>query len=426
MRHYENIVRCRICGSEELTEVINLAPQYISSTFVESNEGDEISKIKVPLTILLCDKSKNKNACGLVQLKETVNPSLLYTNYFYRSAVSDTMRRDLRRVVDKAQERCLLDNRGIVVDIGANDCTMLGFFPSRARRIAVEPAKNINWKEVDKSITVVNDYFSGKVLAPALNGDKVKIFTCCAMFYDLDNPNSFVADINSLLAEDGIWCIQLSYVLAMLKNMNFYDICHEHLEYYSLQTLSDLMKRHGLEIFDAEENNVNGGSLLVFIAHKGSGRRKTENLKRLLQAEEEMKLDDALTYRNFYGQMKDLAIRVRGYIERHIKAGRKVIGLGASTKGNVLLQFFGIDKEMLPVISERNPMKVGLRTMGSDIKLISEEEARRAKPASMLVLPWYFRKEIIEREKEYIDAGGTLLFPMPRAEVVSKHGVESL
>ncbi|MDO8460652.1 MAG: class I SAM-dependent methyltransferase, partial [Nanoarchaeota archaeon] len=236
MNHYKNIDKCRVCNSNNLTEVINIDAQYLSPTFVESNEENELSQIKVPLTVVLCDK--NKNGCGLVQLKETVNPNLLYTNYFYRTSVNDTMKRDLNELVVDLQKNVKLNNQDVVVDIGANDCTMLTYFPKNTIRIGVEPAKNINWSNLDKSIKVVNNYFSKTALMPALDGQKVKAFTCCAMFYDLDDPGSFVNDIKSLLAPDGVWCIQLSYIVLMLKNLNFYDICHEHLEYYSLRTLS--------------------------------------------------------------------------------------------------------------------------------------------------------------------------------------------
>ncbi len=419
MGHYKEIDKCRICNSESLTEVIKISAQYLSPTFVESNEENELSKIKVPLTVVLCDKNKNPDSCGLVQLKETVDPGLLYTNYFYRTSVNDTMKRDLQGLVTDLQQRVKLVDKDVVVDIGANDCTMLTYFPESTIRIGVEPAKNINWSNLDKSIKVVNDYFSKTALTPALNSKKVKAFTSCAMFYDLDDPGSFVKDIKSLLAPDGVWCIQLSYIVLMLKNLNFYDICHEHLEYYSLRTLSALMEKHGLKIFDASTNEVNGGSLRVFITHKENNLPVSENMEKLLQTEDEMRLYDVKTYTDFYEKIESLGKKVRRHIVEEINKGNPVLGLGASTKGNVLLQFFGIDKNILPYISEKNPMKVGLKTLGSDITLISEEHARNLKPSLMLVLPWYFKKEIVEREQEYIQNGGKLLFPMPYPHLVT-------
>jgi NDP-4-keto-2,6-dideoxyhexose 3-C-methyltransferase len=210
----------------------------------------------------------------------------------------------------------------------------------------------------------------------------------------------------------------------MLTNMNFYDICHEHLSYYSLDALKKLMERNGLAVFDAATNAVNGGSLRAFITHADNKRAFTEagqrNLDALADIERKLKLDQAQTYRDYFTKIQDLAGRVNNFLEREIQAGGKVFGLGASTKGNVLLQFLGITKERMPYISERNPDKVGLRTLGTDFELISEQRARDLRPSTMVVLPWYFKKEIVAREQEYLRQGGKLLFPMPYAHVVTK------
>jgi hypothetical protein len=241
----------------------------------------------------------------------------------------------------------------------------------------------------------------------------------------LDNPNQFVSDIKDMLDLDGVFVIQLSYLPAMLKNMNFYDICNEHLEYYSLYTLNYLMKRHNLEIYDAIENNVNGGSVLVSITHCGL-KQKSDNYVKLLEEENNLLLTDPETYNNFYNKIMDLKLTVLNYIDNLSKHKRNIIGLGASTKGNMLLQLFGINKEILPYISEINPTKIGKKTLGTDIELISEEKTNKLKPYCKLVLPWYFKEEIIEREKKYIDAGGLLLFPMPYVHLIGRDGEERL
>lgn len=424
--NYKIIDRCRICSSTNLIDVFSFPEQFLSPTFVESNKGNSLTNIKVPLTVTLCDVSKNPKGCGLVQLRETTNHDLLYTNYFYRSATNATMRRDLKDVVDDVLNHAKPIQGDVVVDIGSNDGTMLTYFPSDMIRIGVEPAKNISWKGLDPSIRVVNDYFSERALRETLSGKKVKIFTACAMFYDLDDPNTFVAEIKTMLAPDGIFCIQLSYLVAMLKNMNFYDVCHEHLEYYSLTTLNTLMERHGLTIFDAELNAVNGGSARVFVAHKDSGRERSQRYQKLIKEEERMKLFDPKTYIVFHEKIMELAATVKRYIINEIKRGNTVIGLGASTKGNVLLQLFGIDNSILPYISEINPEKIGKRTLGTDIELISDGRARELRPSVKLVLPWYFKTEIVKREETYLAQGGKLLFPMPYAHLVSKAGEENL
>jgi C-methyltransferase C-terminal domain/Methyltransferase domain len=313
-----------------------------------------------------------------------------------------------------------------VIDIGANDCTTLGFYPSDLRRVGFEPARNIDWSGVDKNITVINDYFSAAAFRQRFPEGKARAVGCNAMFYDLPDPNGFSAEVKSILAPDGIWCIQLSYLPFMLTNMNFYDICHEHLSYYSLAALQKLMGRNGLVVADASTNAVNGGSLRAFVTHaenkamqRGSGRT---SLAALAATEQELRLEDPQTFRDYFGKINDLARRVRAYLDTEIKDGNRVFGLGASTKGNVLLQLFGITKEMMPYISERNPEKVGLRTLGTDFELISEERARSLKPSTMLVLPWYFKKEIVARERDYLEQGGKLLFPMPHAHLVTSHG----
>jgi hypothetical protein len=421
-KHFKNIVQCRICGSEDLTEVISIEEQHLSPMFVKTNKDNHLAGLLVRQTLVLCDKSKNSKNCGLLQLKETVKPDLLYKQYFYRSAVSDTMRKDLREVVDDVTSRVDLNSGDVVLDTGANDCTMLSYFDSSLSRIGVEPAENIDWGHVDDSIEIVNDYFSWEAVESTLAGRKVKAFTSCAMFYDLDDPNSFVSSVKRCLDKDGIWCIQLSYLPLMLENINFYDICNEHLEYYSLQVLETLMNMNGLKIVDASLNNVNGGSARVFIKHIDNSSQQTDQLKLLLEKELDLDLFNPQVYIDFYDKIKDLRDRIKNSMLSEIEKGELVLGLGASTKGNMLLQLFGIDNTMLPYISERNPDKVGLKTLGTDIELISEEKARELKPSCMLVLPWYFKDEIVEREQSYIQAGGKLMFPMPYPHIVTKDG----
>jgi hypothetical protein len=414
MKVYEVIENCRVCKSTKLTEAIQIEDQYLSPTFVKENTGP-LSKIKVPHTLLLCDD------CGLLQLKETVNPDLLYKDYFYRSAISDTMRADLKNVIDDVTNRISLNDGDCVLDIGANDCTMISFYPKNLKRFGIEPAENINWDSVDENIKIVNDYFCDSAIERCGLPDKVKIFTSCAMFYDIDDPNSFVSTVKNNLHDEGLFCIQLSYLPAMLINLNFYDICNEHLEYYSLSTLNTLMNRHGLEIYDATENHVNGGSVRVMITHKEKNMTKTEDFLGLLAKEDKMNLTDVQTYKDFYKEIMDMKEKVVNVILEELKES-PVLGLGASTKGNMLLQIFGLTKQEIPFISERNPDKVGLKTLGTDIELISEEEARSKEPGIMLVLPWYFKDEIVKREAEYIAGGGKLLMPMPYPHIIDKNG----
>lgn len=408
-KNFKEVENCRVCHSKKLIPVVKIKPQFIASTFVESNKNNPKSKIKIPMTGLLCKK------CGLVQLLETVNPGLLYENYFYRSNISETMSQDLQDVVSDSMNRVRLKIGDEVLDIGANDGLMLTFYPKNLKRVGIEPAKNIDWKHLDKSIEIINDYFP----SPQLKGRKFKIITSTAMFYDLDDPNKSVKQLKEILARDGVICIQVSYLYDTIRDMNFYDFCHEHLEYYSLKSIMYLMEKNGMQVFDASTNFVNGGSLRIMVGNKEAKRPVSKNIEQLLLKEKILHLEDSETFDIFQKLIRVYAQQANKYIRSQKGL---VIGLGASTKGNVLLQLCGITKKMLPYISERNPMKVGLHTLGTDMLLISEEEARRKKPACMFVIPWNFKREIVDREKEYLQKGGKLLFIMPHPYYIDKNG----
>ncbi len=243
------------------------------------------------------------------------------------------------------------------------------------------------------------------------------------MFYDLPNPNQFVEDINRVIDDKGIWCVQISYLLSMIKNMNFYDICHEHLSYHSIDSMEQLMTNNNLKIFKIELNEVNGGSIRFYVCKKNCEQYDTkENLSKIKQLkikEKKFKLKNKKTYQNFNAKINLYKKKIIKLINKIYFKNQKIIGLGASTKGNILLQHFGLNKKHIPSISERNKEKVGLKCIGTDIKLISEKSAREMKPNYMLVLPWYFKKEIVIREKKYLQKGGKLLFPMPYPHLVT-------
>jgi hypothetical protein len=416
--HYTTIDKCRICNCEELHEVLALEPQYIGSTFVKDNDTHPMAKIKVPLTLLLC------KICGLVQLKETVNPELLYHDYFYRTNVNDTMKKDLKELVDSVIRKSeTLEVGDCVVDIGANDMTMLSMFPDVLLRVGVEPAKNISWENVDESIHIINDYFDGDLIRKQIGlNRKVKIISSCACFYDMPDPNKTVSDIKNLLAEDGIAVIQVSYLLNTVRDMNAYDLCHEHVEYYSLETLIRLFNKYDLSVFDASLNGVNGGSLRIYATHKENKWPKSEGLRHILGRERQFKLDEVETYQKWEKDIEKLKTVVNNWLSNLEEDGGNFIGIGASTKGNVLLQLLGIDKTRMPYISDRSQAKVGLKTLGTDILLISEEEARKLNPSCMVLLPWNFEHEIIKREKEYIENGGIIFVPLPYPHYYTKEG----
>ena len=417
---YTTIDKCRVCFSDSINEVLKLDPQYVATTFVKSNKNNMMSKIKIPLTLMLC-----KN-CGLVQLRETVRTDLLYQNYFYRTSINDTMKRDLQDVVNYAVNNAKPISDDIVVDIGANDCTMVSMFPKNLNRIAVEPAKNIDWSNIEKSITIVNEYFSKDIVLKASGGKKAKIVTATAMFYDFDDPNIATKDIKAILDDDGVCVIQVSYLLDTIKDMNFYDVVHEHLEYYSLKSINYLMENNGLTVIDASTNFVNGGSLRILVTHKENSNLKSKRYEEILAEEEKWNLEELDTYTKYENKIQVIIKKTKNFILKELRSGGTVIGLGASTKGNVLLQICGIDKRLLPYLSDRNKEKVGLRTLGTDIEIISEDKAHELNPSCIIVIPWNFKEEILEREKDYVRNGGKMLFLMPYPHYITKDGETKL
>jgi hypothetical protein len=332
------------------------------------------------------------------------------------------MKKDLKEVVDYALENVKLNSDDYVMDIGANDCTTISMYPDNLQRIAVEPAKNIDWSNVDKSIKIVNDYFSKDVVLDATKNKKIKVITSTAMFYDFDNPNIAAEDIKQVLDKNGVCVIQVSYLLDTIRDMNFYDVVHEHLEYYSLKSINYLMEKHGLSIIDASTNFVNGGSLRILVTHKENNLDKTPQFKQIWNEEEKWNLEDEKTYELYEKNIQKIILKSKEFIENELSKGGNVIGLGASTKGNVLLQICGIDNKLLPYISDRNVEKVGLFTLGTNMKIISEDESRKMNPTAMLVIPWNFKDEILKREIEYIQNGGKMLFLMPYPYYVDKLG----
>ena len=372
---------------------------------------------------MLCDKTKNEKNCGLLQLLEITEPDLLYKQYFYRSATNDTMKIDLKNLVNQALDIAKPNKNDIIIDIGSNDCTLLNFYKDKYNLIGFEPAQNIKYIDEGNNITVINNYFNSREFKQKYK-NKAKIITSCAMFYDLEDPRAFVKDIEEILEDDGIWCCQISYLASMIKYNNFYDICHEHLSYYSLETFEHLVNQFNLKCFYAETNEVNGGSIRLYMCKKNSNKYKEKKffnkLNSIKEEEKKFKLTDPQTFLNFAKTISELKDKTVKFVDNILNSNKKILALGASTKGNIILQHFGLTKKQIPYISERNPEKVGLKCLGSDIELISEQKARDINPDAFIVLPWNFKKEVVNREKNYLENGGKLMFVMPYPHVITK------
>ena len=423
-----HIKACRICGSSKLVDVVDLGNQHLQGSFVKQGVI-EPPRRKFPTRLVRCDAEAGNGACGLVQLAQTFPPSILYTNYWYRSGTNDTMRDHLSGVVKSALAMIGTPGKPFkVLDIGCNDGTLLSYYPEGTELFGVDPSDIA--LGIELPLTLVNDTFPSDQTSKAFQGVKFDIITAIAMFYDLEDPVDFARHVASVLDKDGLWIIEMSYLPLMLLQNSFDTICHEHIEYYSLAVLEHLLDAAGLRVFRAEVNDINGGSIRCFVCHKDVNKFDSpENrrfLRRLHLMEFEMALDTEEPYAAFRTRISELRTKTRELLNQLRRQGEVIHLYGASTKGNVLLQYYRIDNTMIQAAAERNPHKVGARTLGTEIPIISEEESRRIGPKYYLVLPWHFKREFIQREYELIRQGVTFVFPLPQIELVSADNVDKV
>jgi SAM-dependent methyltransferase len=411
---------CRVCSSSALTKVIDLGDQHLQGSFYKPDRQLPPMR-RVPTTLVRCDPMRDEKACGLLQMEHTVPPEVLYSVYWYRSGTNATMRGHLAGIAKEAAT--LLDQpKARVLDIGCNDGTLLSAFPAGFAKFGIDPSDLA--REVPKEITVVRDLFPSEELNQVLAGQLCDIVTSIAMFYDLENPIAFARAIKNILAPDGLWCLEMSYMPTMLKMTSYDTICHEHLEYYSLAVIEHILKSAGLRLVKVGLNSINGGSIRCFATHAASIRYKRDEfaqaVKALRQEEFDLELDTDKPYRFFQERVNVHKEQLIGLLKKLKAEGKRIHVYGASTKGNTILQWCGIDSRLVDVAAERNADKYGARTLGSDIPIVSEEESRKAKPDYYLVLPWHFRDEFVEREKELIASGVGMIFPLPTIEIVRK------
>ncbi len=412
MHNYRQIDKCRLSGSANLVTVLDLGMQSLTGVFPKERNASVTSG---PLQLAWCPDS------SLLQLRHSYDLSEMYgENYGYRSGLNMSMVNHLTSKIRKLQELVDLAPGDLVVDIGSNDATSLhAYTVGGLKRVGIDPTGAKFRRFYTDGIELVPDFFSAEVFFKRFPAGKARIITSIAMFYDLEDPTSFVKDIHEVLADDGIWHFEQSYMPSMLRNNAFDTICHEHLEYYSLEVVKGLLESCGLKVLDVEINEINGGSFAVTAAkHESEFRPNTPAIDAILQQEKDLNLHTLEPFRLF----NERVFSFRGKLLKMIRTlngdGKKVMGYGASTKGNVLLQFCGLTEKDIPYIVDINPDKFGCYTPGTNIPIISEAAGKLQRPDYFLVLPWHFRNNILERERDYLRGGGKMIFPLPEIEIV--------
>ena len=403
------IKNCRSCSGNKFKKLFSLGNLSFTGKFAKNST---INIPKAELALVMCDD------CDLVQLNNNFNLKYLYgPDYGYRTGINKTMTEHMRSVVSSVKKIANLKKKDAVLDIASNDGTLLNFYSKSLFRAGIDPTiKKFShyYKEIDSKIP---DFFSEKAVRKKTK-KTFKVITALSVFYDIENPNYFLSDVNKLLDDDGIFVLEQADLLSIIKLKMFDTICHEHLEYYSHNVIIKLLKKNDLKLFDFKLNDINGGSTQYYICKDKNIKIKVQKNKimKMLNNEKKFKLDEVKTYEKFFTETQSVKKKLNKIIKK-IKSENKIIhGYGASTKGNVLLQYFNINKNHIDCISDRNPKKNGFYTPNTKIKIVSELYSRKINPDYYLVLPWHFKKEILQREKKQRKFT-KFIFPLPNLEI---------
>ena len=413
---------CRLCGSRSLTPIVNLGSQMLASAFASEENTDYLPLRKVPLELVRCNPEVDEDACGLVQLRHTFPSDIMYTDYWYESGVNQTMRDALTDIAQRAVEFVSLDKADIAVDIGCNDGTLLKSYKTidtDLSLIGFDPAKNFVGTEMDGFLRI-NDYFNKASFTAAVGAQKAKIVTTIAMFYDLEDPIAFSREVADILDDEGVWILQMADLPNMLKHNMFDNICHEHVAYYHLAPLEYLLRCCDMKLVDVEMNEVNGSSYRFYIRKNAGQGPSKDAIKRIAKVrfdEFNMALDTDIPFDKFKDNIERNKNDLLFFINQERAKGKKVFVYGASTKGNVLLQYCELTDEVIPFAAERNPRKWGTKTLGSGIPIVSEEDARSMNPDYFLVLPYHFLDEMLVREQDFTARGGKFIVPVPSVKL---------
>jgi len=411
----KKITACRICGNKELVPVVDLGDQYLTGVFPRLNELETLTK--GPLRLVKCHSEDI--CCGLLQLEHSYELEEMYgDNYGYRSGLNQSMVAHLQDKVQKIENIVNLSPRDLVIDIGSNDGTTLSAFDSSLHLVGIDPTGEKFKEYYPSHVELIPDFFTDKLINAKYPNKKAKVITSFSMFYDLEQPQEFVNQIASILdSKEGIWVFEQSYMPLMLERKSYDTICHEHLEYYGLSQIIWLLDRANLKIIDIEINDINGGSFSITAAKMSSKYKKNDKkITQLLHNEKQAKLNTLEPYFNFQINAKKSKLELQKFIDTAISSGKVISALGASTKGNVILQYCGLNSTQIESIGEVNTNKFGTYAPGSLIPIESEENVLNKKTDYLIILPWHFRDFFVKNSKFNKK---NLVFPLPKLEIIT-------
>lgn len=410
---YSKVDRCRICGNRELVEVLDLGTQALTGVFPTSPTQAITSG---PLELVKC--TGGPETCGLLQLRHSYDLSEMYgLNYGYRSGLNSSMVEHLHGKIRKILDTVTLADGALVLDIGSNDSTTLQAYPQQGLELVGIDPTGVKFKRYyPPHIRLIPDFFSAAKIKELFGSKRASVVTSFSMFYDLEDPIAFMREIADVLEPGGIWVFEQSYMPTMLQRNSYDTVCHEHLEYYTLAQVTWMAERAGLKVVDVELNDVNGGSFSVVAARKESSLAPSASVGALLAQEAALGLNTLAPYRAFEQRVKACREALLEFLEGARRSGLTVGALGASTKGNVLLQYCGITPAQIPQVGEVNTEKFGCFTPGTLLPIVPQDELLAQNPHYLMVLPWHFRP-FFETSPKF--SGRKLVFPLPELEVVT-------
>lgn len=410
MKYYK-IKKCRCCKSSNFQEIIDFGNMFLSTSFTEKNSKNNF----VPMKLIYCKE------CYLVQLYHNYESKKIYNeNYGYRSGINKSMNLHLENIVNDAKKIINLNNNDVVLDIASNDGTLLKKYKSKKiTKIGIDPTINKFKKLYNSDILTLADYFDSKKFFKISKNLKAKIITSIAVFYDVPEPDRFIKDIKKILNENGVWVLEQSYLPFLIKNNAYDSICHEHLTYFMVYQINFLLKKFNLKIYDIKSNSMNGGSIRIFISHNKSNLKiNKKNIDKILSLEKKIIRSPSKTFKSFKKNIELSKKNLFSYILKLKKMNKTIHIYGASTKGNIILQYCKLDNSFIEFAADRNKDKIGKKTAGTNIKIISEMMSRKMNPDYYLVMPWHFKEEFLKREKIFLKKGGKFIFPLPKVTVV--------
>lgn len=404
---------CRSCGGTDLKTVLDLGQTPLVNRLLTAELLHQ-PEPTYPLELAFCP------SCTLLQVKVSVPPEELFRDYVYFSSFSDTMLNHVRELVTGLIAKRKLGPKSKVLEAASNDGYLLQFYKQAGIPVlGIEPARNIACvAREQKNIPTIDEFF-GEDLGRQLRarGELADVFHAHNVLAHVPEPNSFVQGIRQVLKDNGVALIEVPYVKDTIEQCEFDQMYHEHLFYYSLTALNHLFVRQGLEIQDVERQPIHGGSLRLYVGHPGPGCGVSARVISLLRREKESGMGRLEYYLDFAGRVQQLKASICEHLRDLKKKGHRLAAYGASGKGTMLLNYFGVGRETLDFVVDRNPVKQGKFTPGTYVPIVAPEKLLEQQPDYVLLLTWNIADEVLAQQAEYRRRGGKFITPIPELKV---------